>query len=243
MRNTHPHLLLIDGVRFEISRIFVNQKRVNQKKVPLKALIPLRKLFSTFFDIIYGDFRVERLKNHRAIIIQERDTSVKTYIISIRGQRVVLDTDLADLYGVKTKRLNEQIKRNKERFPGDFVFQLTQAEKEEVVANCDHLKKLKFSSTLPLAFTEHGAVMAATVVNSRLAIETSILVVRTFIHAREILSEHRELRQRLDRLEEKVARGFQDNEDELQAIRFAIEQLMKPIESTSKKPIGFGRKG
>lgn len=76
--------------------------------------------------------------------------------------------------------------------------------------------------------------------NCRVAIETSILVVRAFIHAREILSEYCELKSRLDWLEEKVARGFQDNEDELQAIRFAIEQLMKPIESTSRRPIGFG---
>lgn len=116
------------------------------------------------------------------------------------------------------------------------------AEKDEVVANCDHLKKLKFSSTLPLAFTEHGAVMAATVLSSRVAIETSILVVRAFIHAREIISEHRELKRRLDRLEEKVARGFQDNEEELQAVRFAIQQLMNPNLTASKKPIGFGRK-
>ncbi len=109
-----------------------------------------------------------------------------------------------------------------ERFPADFVLQLTKVEAEEVVAKCDHLQKLKFSSVSPLAFTEHGAIMAATVLNSRIAIETSILVVRAFIHAREIISEHRELKLRLERLEERVARGFHDTEDELQAVRFAI---------------------
>lgn len=186
---------------------------------------------------------MEMFKNQKILVTQGEGSHVKTHIIAIRGQRVIIDSDLAELYGVQTKRLKEQVKRNSERFPGDFVFQLNEAEKEEVVANCDHLKKLKFSSTLPLAFTEHGAVMAATVLNSRIAIETSILVVRAFIHAREILSEHRELKLRLDRLEEKVARGFQDNEEELQAIRFAIQQLMSPIPTTSKKPIGFGRKG
>jgi hypothetical protein len=74
-----------------------------------------------------------------------------------------LDTDLANLYGVPTKRLNEQVKRNKERFPSDFMFVLTEAEKAEVVANCDHLKRLKFAATLPYAFTEHGAIQAANV--------------------------------------------------------------------------------
>ena len=186
---------------------------------------------------------MEKSNNQTRLITQEQGPSVKTHIIAIRGQRVIIDSDLAELYGVKTKRLKEQVKRNSERFPHDFVFQLNQTEKEEVVANCDHLKNLKFSSTLPLAFTEHGAVMAATVLNSRIAIETSILVVRAFIHAREILSEHRELKRRLDRLEEKVARGFQDNEEELRAIRFAIQQLMSPITTATKKPIGFGRKG
>jgi len=129
----------------------------------------------------------------------------------------------------------KQVKRNSERFPADFLLQLTETEANEVVAKCDHLKKLKFSSTLPLAFTEHGAIMAATVLNSRVAIETSILVVRAFIHAREIISEHRELKLRLERLEERVARGFHDTEDELQAVRFAIQQLMDLPPPSSKK--------
>src|SRR3974390_2112788 len=84
-------------------------------------------------------------------------------ILSIRGEKVVLDLDLAELYGVTTKRLNEQVKRNADRFPSDFAFFLTEDEKAEVVANCDHLARLKFSPVLPRAFTEHGALMAATV--------------------------------------------------------------------------------
>ena len=112
-----------------------------------------------------------------------------------------------------------------------------------MVAKRDHLQKLKFSSVLPFAVTEHGAIMAATVLNSRVAIETSILVVRAFIHAREIISEHRELKSRLERLEERVTRGFHDTEDELQAVRFAIQQLMDLPPPSPKKPIGFGRKG
>jgi hypothetical protein len=91
---------------------------------------------------------------------------IERLILVIRGQRIMLDADLARLYGVSTKRLNEQVKRNKERFPERFMFRLTAKEKAEVVANCDHLQKLKFSPVLPHAFTEHGAIMAATVLNT-----------------------------------------------------------------------------
>lgn len=84
-------------------------------------------------------------------------------ILLVRGERVLVDADLAQLYGVSTKRLNERVKRNERRFPPDFAFRLTKTEKDEVVANCDHLANLKFSPVLPRVFTEHGAVMAANV--------------------------------------------------------------------------------
>ncbi|HJV48929.1 MAG TPA: ORF6N domain-containing protein, partial [Geothrix sp.] len=95
-------------------------------------------------------------------------------ILTVRGQRVLLDADLAELFGVTTKRLNEQVKRNADRFPLDFMFRLTAKEKAEVVANCDHLQRLKFSPVIPCAFTEHGAVMAASVLNSPEAIQASV---------------------------------------------------------------------
>src|SRR5512137_2989191 len=118
------------------------------------------------------------MKDQKAVIpigqIEER-------ILLIRGQRVMLDADLAGLYGTTTKRLNEQVKRNRSRFPEDFMFQLTKKEKAEVVAICDHLAKLKFSPVLPNAFTEHGAIMVASVLNSKRAIEVSVYVVRTFV--------------------------------------------------------------
>ena len=98
----------------------------------------------------------------------------------------MLDADLAGLYGVTTKRLNEQVKRNRKRFPADFMFQLTSREKAEVVANCDHLTRLKFSPTNPFAFTEHGAVMVASVINSERAVEVSVYVVRAFVKLREL---------------------------------------------------------
>ncbi len=91
---------------------------------------------------------------------------IERKIFLIRGEKVMLDADLAALYGVTTKRLNERVKRNRERFPNDFMFQLTEEEKAEVVANYDHLKRLKFSYALPWAFTEHGAIRLASVLNS-----------------------------------------------------------------------------
>lgn len=95
---------------------------------------------------------------------------IASRILVIRGLRVMIDADLAELYGVATKRLNEQVRRNSDRF-ADFFFQLTAAERSRVVANCDHLAKLKFSPTLPYAFTEHGALMGASVLNTARAIE------------------------------------------------------------------------
>lgn len=131
----------------------------------------------------------------------ERNMESTELTVRVRGRRVIVDADLARLYGVKTKHLKEQVKRNAERFPQDFMFEMTHEEVAEVVAVCDHLKELKFSSILPVPFTDRGAVMAANVLNSRLAIEASIMVVRAFIHAREILAEHLELRRRLEQLE------------------------------------------
>lgn len=90
---------------------------------------------------------------------------IEERILAIRGQRVIVDADLAELYGASTKSLNQAVRRNRDRSPDDFVFQLTDKEKADVVTNCDHLKKLRFSSTLPYAFTEHGAIMAASVLN------------------------------------------------------------------------------
>ena len=102
-------------------------------------------------------------------------------ILWIRGQPVILDSNLAALYGVKTGRLNEQVKRNAHRFPADFVFQLTQSEKQGVVAKCDNPSKVLYFRGLPMAFTEHGALMASMVLNSPKATEMSVFIVRAFV--------------------------------------------------------------
>jgi len=130
---------------------------------------------------------------------------LRSRILTIRGQRVILDADLAALYGVTTKRLNEQVKRNARRFPRDFIIQLTSTEKKEVVANCDHLRELKFAKSLPYAFTENGAIMAANVLHSPEAVRMSVFVVRAFIQMRDLLtSNSRELAAELRALEAKL---------------------------------------
>jgi len=154
-------------------------------------------------------------------------------ILLMRGQRVMLDTDLATIYGVKTKRLNEQVKRNLDRFPMDFMFQLTEEEKTEVVAKCDHLKKLKYSANLPYAFTEHGAIMLSAVLNTAQAVQTSVLIVRAFIKMREVLQSHLELQKQLENLEKKY-----DNQFTL--VFKAIKELMSfPPKDTNRPQIGY----
>jgi hypothetical protein len=158
---------------------------------------------------------------------------VERLIHEIRGQRVILDSDLADLYRVPTKRLNEQVKRNRNRFPKDFMFRLTDGEKAEVVANCDHLQRLKFSPTLPFAFTEHGALMLASVLKTSVAIDVSIAVVRAFIRLRQYALSHRELAARMDALEKKYDVQFK-------VVFDAIRQLMEPPPERPRPRIGFG---
>ncbi|MFH1723678.1 MAG: ORF6N domain-containing protein [Elusimicrobiota bacterium] len=126
---------------------------------------------------------------------------IQQRILLIRGEKVIIDADLAEAYGVPTRRLNEQVKRNRVRFPGDFMFQLSAREKAEVIANCDHLKKLKFAKALPFAFTEHGAIMAASVLNSPKAIEVGVFVVRAFVKLREVIAGHKELARKIAQLE------------------------------------------
>jgi hypothetical protein len=160
---------------------------------------------------------------------------IEPRILVIRGQRITLDADLAELYGTTTKALNQAVKRNASRFPADFRFQLTTAEKGEVVTNCDHLARLKFTRNLPYAFTEHGALMAASVINTSRAIDVSLYVIRAFVKVREWLSTHKELAQKLADLERKVA----SHDGAIQSLVAAIRQLMQPPPTTSPRRIGF----
>jgi hypothetical protein len=165
---------------------------------------------------------------------------LETKILTVRGSRIILAADLAVLYGVSTKRLNEQVKRNIARFPEDFMFQL---EIQDLTALKSQIATSKNEGrggrrTLPYAFTEHGAVMAANVLNSELAINASIMLVRTFIKMRSLLSEQEELKRRLQNIERRVAEGFKEHENELREIRFAIAQL-EVAQEPKKQRIGF----
>jgi hypothetical protein len=151
-------------------------------------------------------------------------------ILLIRNQRVIMDADLAGLYGVPTKRLNEQVKRNKERFPEDFMFQLTLNE----LAN---LRSQNATSSwggtrhLPFVFTEHGALMAANVLNSPEAVEMSVFIVRAFISLRKLSLDSQALYSRIIGMERKYDARFRE-------VFSAIKQLMEPPE-TKKNKIGF----
>jgi ORF6N domain len=169
----------------------------------------------------------------RTISLLQKVSKLK--ILLIRGLKVMLDADLAELYGIETKRLNEQVRRNSDRFPEDFMFRLTSEEKAEVVANCDHLAKLKYSPSLPYAFTERGTIMAANVINLLRAVEISVHVVRAFVRLRDLVSTHKELSHKLDELERKIS----SHDQAIAGLINAIRQLMSPAETKKKRPIGF----
>ena len=158
----------------------------------------------------------------------------------LRGHRVLLDSELAALYEVPTKRLNEQVKRNINRFPEDFMFRLTAAEVEILnrsqIATGSH--KHRDPRLPPYAFTEHGAIMAAGVLNSARAIEMSIYVVRAFVQLRGLMASTKELAKRLDDLEARVARKLTTHDRAITDILRAMRELMNPPEP-KKRPIGF----
>ncbi len=160
---------------------------------------------------------------------------IQQRILLIRGEKVIIDADLAEAYGVTTKALNQAIRRNAERFPSDFMFQLTKEEKQEVVTNCDHLQNIKFSRVTPHAFTEHGAIMAASVLNSPKAIDASIFVVRAFVQLRGIITGHKELANKIAQLERKLG----DHDEQIMVLVEAIKQLMDPKPPPKKRRIGF----
>lgn len=185
---------------------------------------------------------------------------IDSVIHIIRGKRVILDADLAEIYGVTTKRLNEQVKRNQERFPEDFMFQLTSAELRALhflggqdtalnrsqIATGSNLRSQIATSRShggrryhPYAFTEHGAVMAATVLNSERAVAMSLYVVRAFVKLRETLAETKELAQKLDELERKLTGRLDSHEKAILKLFAQIKDLLKPPPPQPTKRIGF----
>ena len=146
----------------------------------------------------------------------------------------MLDRDLAKLYGVGTKRLNEAVKRNLKRFPADFMFKLDKTETNQLVANCDRFKTLKHSTITPHAFTEQGVAMLSSVLNSYRAVEVNIAIIRTFVKLREILSTNDLLRRKIESMEKKY-------DEQFQTVFAALKKMLAPPQK-SKEPFGFHSK-
>jgi hypothetical protein len=175
------------------------------------------------------------------IVVFER---IENRIHEIRGRKVMLDTDLANIYGVETRRLKEQVRRNLHRFPHDFMFELTLEETRQIESlrsqiatleiNVENSKRGKYSKYKPFVFTEHGAVMLASVLNSPTAIEASLTVVRAFVSLRTILLEHQDLAQKIEQLEQK----FGEHDKKFDTVFMALKQLLTPA-TQNKRQIGF----
>jgi phage regulator Rha-like protein len=161
--------------------------------------------------------------------------AVESRILLLRHQRVILDADIAELYGVPVKVLNQQIKRNQKRFPADFVFQLSAKEYEALRSQFVTSNETRGGRRyLPYAFTEHGAIMAATVLNSERAVQMSVFVVRAFVRLREMLANNRKLAGKVDELEDRL----DTHDSTIQDLIEAIKELMMP-QDPPRKGIGF----
>ncbi len=157
---------------------------------------------------------------------------ITSKIFFIRGKKVMLDRDLAFLYEVTTKRLNEQVKRNIKRFPEDFMFQLTKNEKDELVAICDRFNTMKYSTVHPYVFTEQGVAMLSGVLNSDRAISVNIQIMRAFTQLRQMLLTNAALRRKIEEMERKYDKQFM-------VVFQAIKQLLEPPPAKEKKITGF----
>ncbi|HRG02413.1 MAG: ORF6N domain-containing protein [Bacteroidia bacterium] len=164
------------------------------------------------------------------------DEVIINKIIVLRHVKVMIDKDLAELYGITTKQLNQQVKRNLKRFPKDFMFQITQKEKDEIILNFEHLNSLKFSYSLPYVFTEHGAVMLASIINSEKAISVNIQVVRVFIQIRQALADNTDIRLEIEKLKKKT----DNNTKNIEMVFQYLDELLdkKEIPKTRTK-IGY----
>jgi len=170
--------------------------------------------------------------------IQRNVEFLESLIFTVRGQRVILDADLAHMYGVPTKRLNEQVRRNADRFPPDFLIQLTPSETKEIQglrSQFATLKRGRHIKHLPHAFTEHGAIMAANILNSPDAIRMSVFVVRAFIKMREALISRSELERRLLQIENILLA----HDESIRELYDQIRPLLLPPPTPPKKRIGF----
>lgn len=161
----------------------------------------------------------------------------ETLIFQFRGFKVMIDADLAILYGVSTKALKQQVKRNRERFPKDFMFELSKNEKDELVTNCDRLAMLKHASVNPLAFTEQGVSMLSSVLRSEKAIQINIEIMRAFARYRALLRENEELKKEIQKLDAKLNQAFKFLLEKIDALHQKANEPINPIGyKTNKNP-------
>ena len=161
---------------------------------------------------------------------------IELLILTVRGQKIILDADLAELYGVETRVLNQAVKRNQDRFPDDFLFELTRDEILRISQTVTSLPKLKFSKQVQ-AFTEHGAIMAATVLNSPEAVAMSVFVVRAFVQMREHLAANTAILKRLAEID----RTLLQHDSALRDVYRKLLPLLQPPPEPPKRRIGFNR--
>ena len=185
-----------------------------------------------------GDQSKELVANHDQLddvveISSTEDIDITKLIVVVRGQQVLIDRDIAMLYKVETKVLNQKVKRNVARFPERFRFQLTKQEMKELVTNCDRFESLKHSSSAPYAFTEQGISMLSAVVTSQKAVDTSIRIMDAFVGMRRYLSANAHIFQRLDRVE----RQQLENKQWMEQTDDKINLLMKKMDDNSPKPL------
>jgi len=157
---------------------------------------------------------------------------ISSHIFALRGKQVMIDRDLAKLYQVETKVLNQAVKRNSKRFPSDFMFQLNQNEKNELVTNCDRFEKLKHSSAMPYAFTEQGIYMLATVLKSDVAIDVNIAIMRTFTKLREFSKHYNALAKQLIEIDRKHDKQYKE-------LKNALDDLVATSNIAEEKVMGF----
>jgi hypothetical protein len=197
---------------------------------------------SAFAETLAANAAVTEYGVH-TIMKKSLAVDIDSMIIVLRDQRVILDSDLAEIYGIPTFRLNEAVKRNRDRFPDDFLFQMTKRERDALTSQHAISKKGRGGRrTLPYAFTEHGAVMAANILNSDRAVQMSIFVVRAFIKMRETLSASSALTKKLAELERKLTGRLDVHEKAIVHILGEIRKLMHPapLPEPKRKPVGFG---
>jgi|SRR5690606_2535717 len=162
---------------------------------------------------------------------------IQNKIYQVRGERIMLDFDLAEMYGVETRALKQAVRRNLERFPEDFMFQLSKPEWQQLITNCDNLpENIKFSPATPFAFTEQGVAMLSSVLNSQKAIEVNIAIIRAFVVLRQHLADYKDLKEAIAILEKEMNTKFKDIN---QALHYLLNKDQQQTDQSNRKQIGF----